>query len=158
MIDLEITGAHVLNVYTRQFEETSLWIDGDKVVSRLKDAPLVARQTLDLTGKYIVPGFIDAHVHVESAQVTPSEIGKILLKHGVTTIVADPHELANVAGVAGIQYLIDDAKQTPLDVRYMLPSSVPCVPFDHNGATLTAADLRPLYAQPEVNGLAEVMD
>lgn len=155
---LEITGAAVLNAYTRKFEETSLWIDGDKVVSRLKDAPLHADATIDMTGKFIVPGFIDAHVHVESAQVTPSEIGKILLKHGVTTIVADPHELGNVAGVAGVEYLIHDARQTPLDVKYMLPSSVPCVPFDHNGATLHAADLAPLYAEPEVNGLAEVMD
>ncbi len=157
-VDMVITGARVLNVYTRTFERTSLWIDGNRIISRLQDAPLQARQHVDATGKFIVPGFIDAHVHVESALVTPSEIGKILLQHGVTTIVADPHELGNVAGVAGVEYLIHDARQTPLDVRYMLPSSVPCVPFDHNGATLTAADLSPLYAEPEVNGLAEVMD
>ena len=157
-VDMVITGARVLNVFTRRFAQTSIWIDQGKVVSVLRDADLTARQQVDLSGKWIVPGFIDAHVHVESALVTPSEIAKVLLKHGVTTIVADPHELANVAGRAGIEYLIEDAWQTPLDVKYMLPSSVPCVPFDHNGATLAASDLEPLYQYPEVNGLAEVMD
>ncbi len=157
-VDLLLTGAKVLNVYTREFTTTNVWIDGDKIVSVLPDADLKARTTVDLQGKWLVPGFIDAHVHIESALVTPSEIGKILLQHGVTTVVADPHELGNVAGTAGIEYLIHDSRQTPLDVRYMLPSSVPCVPFDHNGATLHAADLEPLYAEPEVNGLAEVMD
>lgn len=153
-----ITGAQVLNVFTREFEATSLWIKDGRVISNLKDEPYAARQTVDATGQWIVPGMIDGHVHMESSMVAPSELGKVLLKHGVTAIATDPHELANVAGTAGIQYLIDDARQTPLDVFFMLPSSVPCVPFDDNGATLHAADLRPLYAQPEVHGLAEVMD
>lgn len=157
-VDMVITGAQVLNVFTREFEATSLWIKDGRVISNLKDEPYAARQTVDATGQWIVPGMIDGHVHMESSMVAPSELGKVLLKHGVTAIATDPHELANVAGVAGIQYLIDDARQTPLDVFFMLPSSVPCVPFDDNGATLHAADLRPLYAQPEVHGLAEVMD
>lgn len=157
-VDLVITGAQVLNVLTREFEATSLWIKNGQIISNLKDEPYVAAQQYDATGKWIVPGMIDAHVHMESAMVAPSELGKVLLKHGVTAIATDPHELANVAGTAGIQYLIDDARQTPLDVFFMLPSSVPCVPFDDNGATLHAADLRPLYAEPEVHGLAEVMD
>lgn len=157
-VDMVITGAQVLNTLTREFEKTSLWIDQGYVVSNLVDAPYDARQRVDATGQWIVPGMIDAHVHMESSLVAPSELGKVLLAHGVTAIATDPHELANVAGTAGIQYLIDDARQTPLDVFFMLPSSVPCVPFDDNGATLHAADLRPLYAQPEVRGLAEVMD
>ena len=157
-VDLVITGAQVLNVLTREFEATSLWLKNGQIISNLKDEPYEAAQRYDATGKWIVPGMIDAHVHMESAMVAPSELGKVLLKHGVTAIATDPHELANVAGTAGIQYLIDDARQTPLDVFFMLPSSVPCVPFDDNGATLHAADLRPLYAEPEVHGLAEVMD
>jgi len=157
-IAMVITGAQVLNVFTREFEATSLWIDQGRVISNLKTAPYQAREQVDATGKWIVPGMIDAHVHMESAMVAPSELGQVLLQHGVTAIATDPHELANVAGVDGIQYLIDDARQTPLDVFFMLPSSVPCVPFDDNGATLHAADLRPLYDQPEVRGLAEVMD
>ena len=157
-VDMVITGAQVLNVFTREFEATSLWINDGHIISNLKDEPYTAKTTIDASGKWLVPGMIDAHVHMESSMVAPSELGKVLLKHGVTAIATDPHELANVAGVAGIQYLIDDARQTPLDVFFMLPSSVPCVPFDDNGATLHAADLRPLYNQPEVHGLAEVMD
>lgn len=157
-VDMVITGAQVLNVFTREFEATSLWINDGHIISNLKDEPYTAKTTVDASGKWLVPGMIDAHVHMESSMVAPSELGKVLLKHGVTAIATDPHELANVAGVAGIQYLIDDARQTPLDVFFMLPSSVPCVPFDDNGATLHAADLRPLYNQPEVHGLAEVMD
>ncbi|WP_048000883.1 adenine deaminase [Lactiplantibacillus herbarum] len=157
-VDMVITGAQVLNVNTREFEATSLWIKDGRIISNLKEAPYLATERVDASGQWIVPGMIDAHVHMESSMVTPSELGKVLLQHGVTTIVTDPHELANVAGTAGIQYLIDDARQTQLDVRFMLPSSVPCVPFDDNGATLHAADLRPLYQQPEVQGLAEVMD
>ncbi|AVK61331.1 adenine deaminase [Lactobacillus sp. CBA3605] len=157
-VDMVITGAKVLNVFTREFELTSLWIDQGHIISNLKNEPYQARQHVDATGQWVVPGLIDAHVHMESAMVAPSEFGKVLLKHGVTTVATDPHELANVAGVAGIKYLIDDARQTLLDVCFMLPSSVPCVPFDDNGATLHAADLRPLYAEPEVHGLAEVMD
>ena len=157
-VEMVITGAQVLNVYTREFETTSLWIDHGRIISNLRDEPYIAAQHVDATGQWIVPGMIDAHVHMESSMVAPSELGKVLLQHGVTTIATDPHELANVAGIAGIQYLIDDARQTPLDVCFMLPSSVPCVPFDDNGATLHAADLRPLYQQPEVRGLAEVMD
>ena len=157
-VEMVITGAQVLNVHTREFEQTSLWIDHGRIISNLRDEPYVATERVDATGKWIVPGMIDAHVHMESAMVAPSELGKVLLQHGVTTIATDPHELANVAGIAGIQYLIEDARQTPLDVCFMLPSSVPCVPFDDNGATLRAADLRPLYQQPEVRGLAEVMD
>lgn len=157
-VDMVITGAQVLNVFTREFEATSLWINDGHIISNLQDEPYTAKTTVDASGKWLVPGMIDAHVHMESSMVAPSELGKVLLKHGVTAIATDPHELANVAGVAGIQYLIDDARQTPLDVFFMLPSSVPCVPFDDNGATLHAADLRPLYNQPEVRGLAEVMD
>ncbi|ETY72989.1 adenine deaminase [Lactiplantibacillus fabifermentans] len=157
-VDMVITGAQVLNVFTREFEATSLWINDGHIISNLQDEPYTAKTTVDASGKWLVPGMIDAHVHMESSMVAPSELGKVLLKHGVTAIATDPHELANVAGVAGIQYLIDDARQTPLDVFFMLPSSVPCVPFDDNGATLHAAALRPLYNQPEVRGLAEVMD
>lgn len=159
LVDLQIINAKVLNVFNQKFEATDLWINDGKIISNVKnDENLMAKSTIDLTGKWIVPGMIDAHVHMESSMVTPSELGKILLKHGVTTIVTDPHELANVIGVAGIQYLMEDAKQTALDVKFMLPSSVPCIAFDHNGAILTAKDLNGLYKNPEVVGLAEVMD
>lgn len=152
-----IKNGLVLNVFTRQFESKTIWIDQDKIVAT-GNADLHAKKSIDAAGQSIVPGMIDAHVHIESSMTAPSELGKALLPHGVTAIVTDPHEIANVCGIPGINYMIEDAKQTPLDIFFMLPSSVPCSPFEHNGATLNADALRPLYSHPEVRGLAEVMD
>ncbi|MGX4645618.1 adenine deaminase [Holzapfeliella sp. JNUCC 80] len=158
LVDTCIQNGLVLNVFTREFEPNTLWIKAGRIVSVGESETLKASQTIDAKNQYLVPGFIDAHVHIESAMVSPSELAKVLLKHGVTTIVTDPHEIGNVMGTQGIEYMIEDARQTPLDVKFMLPSSVPCVPFDHSGAVLNAKDLKPLYRYPEVNGLAEVMD
>ncbi len=115
-------------------------------------------QIIDATGKYISPGFIDGHVHIESSMVTPSEFAKVVLPHGVTSVITDPHEVANVSGGEGIQFMIEDSKNSLLDVYFMLPSSVPATPFEQNGAHLCASDLNPFYEQQEVIGLAEVMD
>ena len=156
-VDICIKNGQVLNVFKRQFEQRDLWID-DQTIVAVGTTDFAAKKIIDARDQYIVPGFIDAHVHIESSMVTPSEVGKVLLQHGVTSIVTDPHEIANVMGVKGIEYMIKDARQTPLDVYFMLPSSVPCTPFEHAGATLHAADLKPLYQYPEVHGLAEVMD
>lgn len=157
-VDLCCMNGKVLNVFNRKFEEKVLWIDQGKIVATGEKAELTAHEVFDAQGAYIVPGMIDAHVHIESSMVAPSELGKALLTKGTTTIVTDPHEIANVTGISGLKYMINDAGQTPLDIFFMLPSSVPCTPFEHNGATLTAEDLRPLYAEPSVKGLAEVMD
>ncbi|MDZ7543571.1 amidohydrolase family protein, partial [Clostridium perfringens] len=102
--------------------------------------------------------FIDTHVHIESSMVTPPEFARVVLPHGVTTVVTAPHEIGNVCGEAGIQYMLDASEGLPLDVRVMLPSCVPCTPFEHAGAQLTADKLRPFYGHPRVLGLAEVMD
>lgn len=157
-VELCIKNGRILNVFRRQFEDKKLWINHGKIIATGEATDLNANRTYDAQQAFIVPGMIDAHVHVESSMVAPSELGKALLPTGTTAIVADPHEIANVCGIPGIEYMIKDAAQTPLDIFYMLPSSVPCTPFEHNGATLTAADLKPLYAEPTVKGLAEVMD
>lgn len=156
-VDTCIKNGQVLNVFNRQFEQRDLWVD-EGIIIAVGSTDFAAKNVIDARDKYIVPGFIDAHVHIESSMVTPSEVGKVLLKHGVTAIFTDPHEIANVKGTAGIEYMIQDARQTALDVFFMLPSSVPCTPFEHAGAILNAADLKPLYQYPEVKGLAEVMD
>ncbi|KRL02439.1 adenine deaminase [Liquorilactobacillus capillatus] len=153
-----IKNGQVLNVFSRQFEKKTLWIDHGMIVATGDNAELRAAEEINAHNAYLVPGMIDAHVHIESSMVAPSELGKVLLQKGVTAIVTDPHEIANVCGVSGIEYMLEDAAQTQLDVFIMLPSSVPCTPFEHNGATLNAADLRPLYQHKEVVGLAEVMD
>ena len=105
-----------------------------------------------------MPGFIDGHIHIESTMVTPSEFSRALIKHGVTTVVTDPHEIANVAGTIGIEFMLKDAANADMDILMKLPSCVPATPFEQNGATLTADDLRPYLTHPTVIGLAEVMD
>jgi adenine deaminase len=116
------------------------------------------KKEINAEGKYICPSFIDGHVHIESSMVPPAEMAKVLLAQGVTAIVADPHEIANVAGVKGIQYMLDASEGINLDVFIMLPSSVPATSFEHAGAVLQAEDLAPLYIHSRVIGLAEVMD
>lgn len=115
-------------------------------------------ETIDAEGKFIAPAFIDGHVHIESSMVTPSEFSKVLLAHGVTTVITDPHEIGNVSGAEGISFMLDQSEGLPLDVRVMLPSSVPATPFENSGAALKADDLEPFYKHPRVLGLAEVMD
>lgn len=113
---------------------------------------------VDVSGKYIIPGLIDGHIHIESTMVTPSEFSRALFRHGITTVVTDPHEIANVAGIEGIKYVIEDAKSSLIDILFKLPSCVPATSFERNGATLTADDLYPLLSNEKVIGLAEVMD
>ncbi|MED4782453.1 adenine deaminase [Brevibacillus choshinensis] len=113
---------------------------------------------IDAEGKYISPAFIDGHVHIESSMVVPSEFARVLLPHGVTTVITDPHEIANVAGVRGIEFMLAESEGLPFDVKVMLPSCVPATSFEHSGAVLEQEDLDPFLSHPRVLGLAEVMD
>ncbi|MEH7418390.1 adenine deaminase [Neobacillus drentensis] len=116
------------------------------------------KKIIDAKGCYISPAFIDGHVHIESSTVTAREFAKVLLLHGVTSVIADPHEIANVSGVTGIQYMLNSTENLPFDFYFMLPSCVPATAFEHAGAILTAEDLKPFYQHPRVLGLAEVMN
>ncbi|UXH46045.1 adenine deaminase [Rossellomorea vietnamensis] len=153
--DLVIKNAKIIDVFNLEI------MDGDVAIT---DGIFVGigkyegTQVIDAMGKYISPSFIDAHVHIESSMVTPSEFAKVVLPHGVTTVITDPHEIANVSGEDGIQFMLDDSEHIPLDVFTMLPSCVPATPFEHSGATLTAHELIPFYQHERVLGLAEVMD
>ena len=113
---------------------------------------------IDVSNKFIIPGLIDGHIHIESTMVRPAEFSRALIQHGITTVVTDPHEIANVSGIEGIQFMIDDSKGSIVDILVKLPSSVPATPFENNGATLTSQDLQQLLEYNEVIGLAEVMD
>ncbi|MBS9337151.1 adenine deaminase [Fructobacillus parabroussonetiae] len=157
-VDYCLHSGRVLNVFTQTFSETPVWIKDDRVVFVGQSDAYQAAEEIDCRGQYLVPGLIDAHLHIESSLLTPSEFGRLSLKQGVTRIFADPHEIASVAGVSGIQYMLDSAKKTPLHIHYMLPSSVPATTFEHAGATLDAEALKPFYQHAEVAGLAEVMD
>ena len=113
---------------------------------------------IDVSNKFIIPGLIDGHIHIESTMVRPAEFSRALIQHGITTVVTDPHEIANVSGIEGIKFMIEDSKGSIVDILVKLPSSVPATPFENNGATLTSQDLQQLLEYDEVIGLAEVMD
>ena len=158
-VDLCVTSNHVLNVFNRTFEPNILWIENGTIIATGKHpGEYTAQTTIDATNQYVVPGFIDAHVHIESSLLVPHELARVLLPQGTTTIVTDPHEIANVCGTTGLDFMLQDSAQVPLDIITMLPSCVPCAPFEHNGTTLTAKDLKPYYANDRVGGLSEVMD
>ncbi|MBC1771527.1 adenine deaminase [Listeria welshimeri] len=154
--DLVIKNGRIVNVFSGEIMEGDIAIKNGYIAG-IGDFS-EAEQIMDAAGDFIVPGFIDAHVHVESAMVTPAEFARVLLPNGVTTIVTDPHEIANVAGEKGIEFMLEDAKGAPLDMFVMLPSSVPATEGEHNGETLHAEKLHPLYKHEKVIGLAEVMD
>ena len=116
------------------------------------------RETVDAHGCYAAPGFIDSHIHIESSYVTPEEISRLLVPHGGTTIIADPHEIVNVCGLTGLNYMIDAAKDTALDIQYMLPSCVPATPFEHSGAVIGAEEMKEPITRPEILGLGEFMN
>jgi len=153
--DLVIKNGKIVNVFTREIIEGDLAIAEGMIVGIGR---YEGKQTIDAEGRYVCPGLIDGHVHIESSMVPPSEFARVVLPHGVTTVIADPHEIANVAGIHGIQFMLDDAKRTPLDVYMMLPSCVPAASFEHAGAILSTAELAPFFNDERVLGLAEVMD
>lgn len=153
--DVVIRGGKIVNVFTGEL------MVGDVAVVDGVFAGIGSydgREVIDATGKFIVPGFIDGHVHIESSMLTPSEFAKVVLGHGVTSVVTDPHEIANVAGERGIEFMLADADGLPLDVYVMLPSSVPATEFESSGAKLGARELMPFMKDERVLGLAEVMD
>ncbi len=148
----------VIHVFTGETEKADVLIEDGMILGVGQYDEAEADVVRDESGKYICPGFIDGHIHIESTFLTPREFARAVLPHGTTTVAADPHEIANVAGVEGIRYMIDSAKMTPLSVHIMLPSCVPATPFCVSGATLSATDLEPLYDDPDVLGLGEVMN
>ena len=116
------------------------------------------KETVDAEGLYAMPGMIDAHIHIESAFVTPEEISRLLIPFGTTTIIADPHEIANVAGLKGIHYMLDAAAEAALHIEYVVPSCVPATPFENAGAILEAKDLEGPLADDRILGLGEFMN
>lgn len=148
----------VVNVFTGELIKENVLIEDDIIIGVGQYSDSDAEKIEDVSGKYICPGFIDGHIHIESTMLTPAELAKLCVPHGTTAIVADPHEIANVCGVEGISYMLEASNEIPLNVYFMLPSCVPATPFDEAGAVLTAEDLKPLYNSPRVLGLGEMMN
>lgn len=153
--DLVLKGAKILNVFTGEWLAGDVAVCGSQIVGI---GTYSGEQETDVSGKYIVPGFIDAHVHIESSMLTPSGFIGEILPWGTTTILADPHELANVAGIPGVTWVLEQAEHLPCNLFVMLPSCVPSTPFEHNGAVLTAKELAAFKNHPAVLGLGEMMD
>ena len=153
--DLVIRGAKTVDVYGGGLLDGDIALSGG-VIAGIGDYDGAA--VFDAAGLYAAPGFIDSHIHIESSYVSPEEIGRLLVPRGGTTIIADPHEIVNVCGVAGLVYMLDAAAGTTLDIKYMLPSCVPATPFEHSGAVVDAYAIARLIADERIIGLGEVMD
>ncbi|MGG1400302.1 adenine deaminase [Bacillus salipaludis] len=153
--DLVIKNGKIIDVFNQEILTGDLAIQDGMIVGI---GAFEGKEVIDAKNRFVCPGFIDAHVHIESSMVTPTEFAKAVLPHGITTVIADPHEIANVSGALGIQFMLDDSDHLSLDVNIMLPSCVPATPFENSGARLLADDLKDFYQHDRVLGLAEVMD
>lgn len=154
--DLVLKNGKIIDVYQGGILEGDVAIVDGKIagIGEVYDG----KEVVDVDGKYIAPGFIEPHIHVESSYVTPEEFGRLLVPRGTTTVMADPHEIVNVAGLKGLDYMIEAAKHTVLDIRYMLPSCVPATEMENAGAVITAADMIAPMEEGKVDGLAEFMN
>ncbi len=148
----------VVNVFTDTLDRADVLIEDGRIIGLGDYAPSDADRMEDVSGKYICPGLIDGHMHIESTMLTPAELARAVLPHGTTAVAADPHEIANVCGTVGIDYMLKMSEGLPLSVYVMLPSCVPATPFDESGAVLRAPALEPYYKEPRVLGLAEMMN
>ena len=154
--DVVLRNARIVNVFTGDIVTADVALVGDTIAA-IGSYPH-GQQVIDLQGAYVLPGFIDAHVHIESSLCTPAEFARAVVPRGVTTVIIDPHEIANVHGMAGIQFMLDASEGLPLSVFVMAPSCVPATDMETNGATLDAKALHSLHQEPRVRGLAEVMN
>src|SRR6266581_3907128 len=153
--DLVVCGGRVLSVFTREWLDTEVAVV-DGYVAGLGDYE--GAETLDATGRYVVPGFVDAHMHLESSKLLVDEFARLVLPFGTTAVVADPHEIANVLGTDGVHWLLDATAGLPLDVYFMASSCVPASHFESPRRELTTGDLDALLRRRRVIGLAEMMN
>lgn len=154
--DLVLRNAMLVNVWSGEIYPTDIIIHEGRIVAL--GSAYTAKEEIDLGARYVCPGFIDAHVHIESSLCTPPEFARAVVPHGVTTVITDPHEIANVLGIQGIEFMLERAKDGPLSMFVNAPSCVPATEMETSGARLEANDLAPLLNNAWVTGLAEVMN
>jgi adenine deaminase len=153
--DLVVANVKVINVFNAEILPGTVGIHGGYIVGM---GDYEGTETIDAGGAFMVPGFVEGHIHVESTMLTIPAFARVVLPHGTTSAVIDPHEIANVFGLDGIRFMLDCARSCPLDIVVMLPSCVPASPFESSGAILTAADLATLINEPRVGGIGELMN
>ena len=153
--DLCLRGCRLVNVLTGRIEEVDIAVHNGMILGWGK---YEAVQNLDLDGMYVCPGFIDAHIHIESTLLDPARFSDAVVPWGTTTVIADPHEIANVLGIQGLRYMLHAVEDLAVDIYFNLPSCVPATPLETSGAQLRAADLFSLVPHPKILGLAEMMN
>ena len=153
--DLVLKNATYVNVFSNELCHGDIAVAEGLIVGM---GEYHGKVEVDVSGKLVLPGFIDAHIHLESSLVGPTEFAKAVLPHGTTTVITDPHEIANVMGTDGIEYMLQATEDLPVDVRFMLPSCVPATPLDESGANLDYRAIDSFYDHPRVQGLAEMMN
>jgi adenine deaminase len=154
-VDLLLTNSQVVNVFSGEIMPEAIAISNGVIVGF---GQYEAEKTVDLNGRYVAPGFIDSHVHIESSMTCVSEFARAVLVNGTTTVAADPHEIANVLGSAGIEYMLQSAEKQPINIYFTLPSCVPATDMETAGARLTAEDLQPFLKNDRIVALAEMMN
>ncbi len=153
--DLVLKNATYVNVFSGELDTEDIAVTQGLIVG-LGDYEGITE--VDMTGKIVLPGFIDSHIHLESSLVSPAEFARAVLPHGTTTVITDPHEITNVMGTDGIDYMLSATEGLPVDVRFMIPSCVPASPLDESGANLDYRDVDSFFDHPRVQGLAEMMN
>lgn len=153
--DVVIKNCKVVNVYSGEIVEGDIAISDGQIAGIGK---YEGKEVVDAEGRYAAPGFIDSHIHIESSYLSPEELGRLLVPHGGTTIMADPHEIANVCGAEGLVYMVEAGKRTALDIKYELPSCVPATPFENAGAVLDAREIEKMIPSDDFVGLGEFMN
>ncbi|GHV68337.1 adenine deaminase [Spirochaetia bacterium] len=156
--DLVIRNGIIADVYSGRFIEGDLAVSGPYIAAITEPGSSDGLEIIDAQGQYILPGFIDGHIHIESSFLSPGELGRLLLPLGTCTIIADPHEIVNVCGAAGLEYMMTAAFDTVMDIKFMAPSCVPATPFEHSGAVLDARALAAPLRNENILGLGEFMD
>ena len=154
--DLVLKNATYVNVFCNELSHGDIAVAGGLIAGMGEEYH--GKTEVDASGKLVLPGFVDAHIHLESSLVSPAEFAKAVLPHGTTTVVADPHEITNVMGTDGIEYILQATEGLPVDVRVMLPSCVPATPLDESGAALDYRAIDSFYGHGRVEGLAEMMN
>ena len=156
--DLVIRNGIVADVYSGCFIEKDLAVSGGVIAALGERGTYKGSEVVDVQGRYLLPGFIESHIHIESSFLSPGELGRLLLPLGTCTIIADPHEIVNVCGIAGLNYMMSAASDTVMDIKFMLPSCVPAAPFEHSGAVLDANALAGSIRNDNILGLGELMN
>ena len=153
--ELVLKNARIVNVFSGEVQQGDVAVFDGVIVGVGRYTGV---QEVELDGRYVCPGLIDGHIHIESSMLCPAAFARAVLPHGTTAVITDPHEIANVAGTQGLEFMLEASRDLPLSVYCMLPSCVPATPLDESGAELDAGALASYYGRPQVLGLAELMD